>query len=179
MTSQTMVQLRSVAAAFLAGLALAACQPEQSARPAAAGELAIAPLGYTFRELPNGLRVYAMPDPDTANVSVAVWYDVGSKDDPPGRPGFAHPFEHIMFKSTSNMPPEFMDRLTEDAGGFNNASTWNDFTNYYETVPANHLQRVLWGEAERMGSLVVDDANFQSERDVVKEELRQSVLSQP
>jgi zinc protease len=84
-----------------------------------------------------------------------------------------------MFKSTTNLPPEGFDRLTEDAGGFNNASTWNDFTNYYETVPANHLERVLWGEAERMGSLVIDDANFASEREVVKEELRQSVLSRP
>ena len=84
-----------------------------------------------------------------------------------------------MFKSTPNMPPETFDRLTEDVGGFNNASTWNDFTNYYEIVPANHLERVLWAEAERMGSLVVDDANFKSERDVVKEEFRQSVLSRP
>jgi zinc protease len=175
-----MMKLRSFAAALAAGAALAACQPAAKA-PAAekGGGLAIAPLQYNFRELPNGLRVYAMPDPNTASVSVAVWYDVGSKDDPAGRSGFAHLFEHIMFKSTTNMPPEFMDRLTEDAGGFNNASTWNDFTNYYETVPANHLERVLWGEAERMGSLVVDTANFASERDVVKEEFRQSVLSQP
>jgi zinc protease len=104
---------------------------------------------------------------------------VGSKNDPPGRSGFAHLFEHLMFKSTADMPPETMDRLTEDVGGFNNASTWDDFTNYYETVPANHLQRVLWAEAERMGSLVVDQANFQSERAVVQEEFRQSVLSQP
>ncbi len=174
-----MIPLRTAVLAAFAGLALAACQPEAKAPEAAQGELSIAPLDYAFRELPNGLRVYAMPDPDTANVSVAVWYDVGSKDDPPGRSGFAHLFEHIMFKSTSNMPPEMMDRLTEDAGGFNNASTWNDFTNYYETVPANHLERVLWGEAERMGSLVIDETNFASERDVVKEELRQSILSQP
>jgi zinc protease len=166
-----------IAAAF-AALMLAACQPGDA--PAAGeGGLSVPPLAHTFRQLPNGLRVYAMPDQSTANVSVQVWYDVGSKDDPPGRSGFAHLFEHIMFKSTTNMPPEFMDRLTEDAGGFNNASTWNDFTNYYETVPANHLERVLWGEAERMGSLVVDEANFLSERDVVKEEFRQGILAQP
>jgi zinc protease len=173
-----MKKLRTVAAALVAGIALVACQPATKA-PAAKDGLSIAPLNYTFRELPNGLRIYAMPDPNTASVSVAVWYDVGSKDDPPGRSGFAHLFEHLMFKSTTNMPPESFDRLTEDVGGFNNASTWNDFTNYYETVPANYLEPVLWGEAERMGSLVVDDANFKSERDVVKEELRQSVLSQP
>jgi zinc protease len=143
------------------------------------GELAIAPLQFTCRQLPNGLRLYAMPDKDTASVSVAVWYDVGSKHDPKGRSGFAHLFEHLMFKSTVNLPAEGFDRLTEDAGGFNNASTWNDFTNYYETVPANHLERVLWGEAERMGALVIDEAAFASEREVVKEELRQRVLGAP
>src|SRR5688572_11045441 len=162
--------------AATAAAVLAACQP----RPAAdSGGLAIPRLEPHARTLANGLRVYALPDPDTASVSVAVWYDVGSKNDPPGRSGFAHLFEHLMFKSTTNMPPETMDRLTEDVGGFNNASTWDDFTNYYETVPANHLERVLWAEAERMGSLVVDEANFKSERAVVQEEFRQSVLSQP
>lgn len=186
-----MIQLRLAATALLAGIALAACGPTEDGQlaacggndaPAAAqtgGGLSIQPLQFTCKKLENGLRVYAMPDANTASVSVAVWYDVGSKDDPQGRSGFAHLFEHLMFKSTTNMPPETFDRLTEDAGGFNNASTWNDFTNYYESVPANHLERVLWGEAERMGSLVIDDANFKSERDVVKEEFRQSILSNP
>ena len=187
-----MIQLRVAATALLAGLALSACGPNEPASkfaacdatdtpaPAATGPgLSIQPLQFTCKKLPNGLRLYAMPDANTASVSVAVWYDVGSKDDPQGRSGFAHLFEHLMFKSTVNMPPETFDRLTEDAGGFNNASTWDDFTNYFETVPANHLERVLWGEAERMGSLVIDDANFKSERDVVKEEFRQSILSNP
>ncbi len=188
-----MMKLRLAASAAIAALALSACGPNEPAGtslaacggndvPAAAQAgtgLSIQPLQFTCKKLPNGLRVYAMPDANTASVSVAVWYDVGSKDDPEGRSGFAHLFEHLMFKSTTNMPPETFDRLTEDAGGFNNASTWNDFTNYYETVPANHLERVLWGEAERMGSLVIDEANFKSERDVVKEEFRQSILSNP
>jgi zinc protease len=139
----------------------------------------VAPLNYTLRTLPNGLRVYAMPDANTANVSVQVWYDVGSVDDPEGRSGFAHLFEHIMFKATRNMPAETVDRLTEDVGGFNNASTYDDFTNYYQVVPANHLRRILWMEAERMSSLVIDEATFDSERDVVKEELRQRVLASP
>ena len=147
--------------------------------PKASGGLSIQPLQFTCKKLSNGLRVYAMPDKDTASVSVAVWYEVGSKDDPRGRSGFAHLFEHLMFKATTNNPSEGFDRLTEDAGGFNNASTWNDFTDYYETVPANHLERVLWGEAERMGSLVIDEATFASEREVVKEELRQRVLGAP
>jgi zinc protease len=141
--------------------------------------LRVDPLKFTERTLANGLRVYAMPDTNTANVSVQVWYDVGSKDDPIGRSGFAHLFEHIMFKATRNMPAEMLDRLTEDVGGFNNASTGDDFTNYFEVVPANHLERVLWAEADRMGSLVVNEAIFQSERDVVKEEFRQRTLASP
>lgn len=164
-----------IAAAF----ALVACATSSAPQQPAAGALEVAPLQYTMRTLPNGLRVYAMPDANTANVSVQVWYDVGSIDDPEGRSGFAHLFEHIMFKSTRNMPEQFFDRLTEDVGGFNNASTYDDFTNYYEVVPANHLQRVLWAEADRMGSLVVNEESFDSERDVVKEELRQRVLASP
>jgi len=159
----------------IVGITLSACQP----KPAANDGLTIPKLEPKVRTLANGLRVYALPDPDTASVSVAVWYDVGSKNDPPGRSGFAHLFEHLMFKSTANMPAETLDRLTEDVGGVNNASTWDDFTDYYETVPANHLQRVLWAEAERMGSLVVDDAIFKSERAVVQEEYRQRILAQP
>jgi zinc protease len=140
---------------------------------------AIAPIEYTSRTLANGLRVYSVQDRASPNVSVQVWYDVGSKDDPRGRSGFAHMFEHLMFKSTRNLVPEQLDRLTEDVGGYNNASTNDDYTNYFEVVPANHLQRLLWAEAERMGSLVVEPGFFASERDVVKEELRSRVLAQP
>ena len=132
--------MRSMLTALTAALALVACAT--SSAPQQAGALQVAPLQYTMRTLPNGLRVYSMPDANTANVSVQVWYDVGSVDDPAGRSGFAHLFEHIMFKSTRNMPAEFFDRLTEDVGGFNNASTYDDFTNYYEVVPANHLRRI-------------------------------------
>jgi len=137
------------------------------------------PIAYKQRTLANGLKVFTSLDRGTPNVSIQVWYGVGSKDDPQGRSGFAHLFEHMMFKATRNLPPESMDRLTEDVGGVNNASTYDDFTNYFEVVPANHLERLLWAESERMGSLVIDEANFKSERDVVKEELRQRVLAQP
>src|SRR5262249_10480449 len=123
--------------------------------------------------------VYAMPNANTANVAVQMWYAVGSKNDPPHRSGFAHLFEHLMFKATRDMPAESFDRLTEDVGGFNNASTHDHYTNYLEVVPANHLQRVLWAEAERMSSLVIDNGSFHSERDVVKEELRQRILASP
>jgi zinc protease len=84
-----------------------------------------------------------------------------------------------MFKSTKNMPNEKMDRLTEDVGGFNNASTWDDFTNYFQVVPSNHLEVLLWAEAERMVNLNVDEQNYKSEKDVVKEEFRQRILANP
>ncbi|WP_296595363.1 insulinase family protein, partial [Phenylobacterium sp.] len=149
------------------------------ALPAAAHAAEVPPIKFTARTLPNGLKVYASLDRSTPNVSVQVWYGVGSKDDPQGRSGFAHLFEHLMFKATRNMPSETFDRMTEDVGGFNNASTADDFTDYYEVVPANHLERLVWAEADRMSTLVVDEAVFKSERDVVKEELRQRVLASP
>ncbi|MBL8555031.1 MAG: insulinase family protein [Phenylobacterium sp.] len=163
------------AAVFLATTALVPVAALPT--PAAAAE--VPPIRFTTRTLPNGMKVYASLDRTTPNVSVQVWYGVGSKDDPAGRSGFAHLFEHLMFKATRNMPSETFDRLTEDVGGENNASTADDFTDYYEIVPANHLERLLWAEAERLSGLVVDEAVFKSERDVVKEELRQRVLASP
>ena len=165
--------------ASLAALLAAAPMSAANAAPAAGAASASKPVQYRMRTLPNGLKVYSVRDTSTANVSVQVWYKVGSKDDPRGRSGFAHLFEHLMFKATRNLANEQFDRLTEDVGGFNNASTNDDFTDYYETVPANHLERILWAEAERMSNLVVDEGVFRSERDVVKEELRQSVLAHP
>lgn len=138
-----------------------------------------APINMKERTLKNGLRVVSVQDNTNPTVSIHVWYDVGGKNDPPGRSGFAHMFEHMMFKATKNMPNEKLDRLTEDVGGFNNASTWPDYTNYYEVVPSNHLEVLLWAEADRMVNLNVDEANFASEREVVKEEYRQGVLAPP
>jgi len=146
---------------------------------AATAQVRVAPMNLKERTLPNGLRVVSLQDNSSPTVSIHVWYDVGSKDDPQGRSGFAHMFEHLMFKSTKNMPGEKMDRLTEDVGGFNNASTYDDFTNYYEVVPSNYLETLLWAESDRMVNLNVDEANFKSERDVVKEEFRQRILANP
>jgi zinc protease len=143
------------------------------------GKLTVPPLQYKQRALQNGLQVFTVQDRSTPTVAIHVWYRVGSKDDPPGRSGFAHLFEHMMFKATKNMPSEMLDRLTEDVGGFNNATTRDDVTPYYEVVPSNYLETLLWAEAERMGSLNVDEANFKSEREVVKEEFRSGVLAPP
>jgi len=170
--------LRTARAAGLAlFLATTALSGPALAQPATAAT--VPPIVYKERVLPNGLKVFTSLDRTTPNVSVQVWYGVGSKDDPQGRSGFAHLFEHMMFKATKDLPAESIDRMTEDVGGFNNASTADDFTNYYEVVPANHLERLLWAESQRLGSLVVDEAVFKSERDVVKEELRQRILASP
>ncbi len=145
----------------------------------ATARVKVAPLDLKERTLSNGMRVVTHRDTSNPTVSIHVWYDVGGKNDPVGRSGFAHMFEHMMFKATKHMPDEKFDRLTEDVGGFNNASTWPDYTNYYQVVPSNHLQRILWAEADRMVNLNVDEKSFVSERDVVKEEYRQSVLAPP
>ena len=146
---------------------------------AAAPALSIPPLEFRERVLANGLRVVSIEDHASPTVSVQVWYGVGGKDDPAGRSGFAHLFEHLMFKSTKYLKSEQFDRLTEDVGGSNNASTRDDVTNYFEVVPSNHLERILWAEAERMTNLDVNEANFKSERNVVQEEYRQRVLADP
>ncbi len=144
---------------------------------ASASAVTFPPLRYQHRTLANGLEVYSIEDHATPTVAINVWYRVGSKNDPEGRSGFAHLFEHIMFKATAHMKSEMMDRLTEDVGGANNAYTHPDRTVYYENIPSNYLQTLLWAEGERMGSLTVDEASFKSERDVVKEEFRFRILA--
>lgn len=172
-------------AALMAGAAAAAgttafAQPGQSPAAAAARAPQVPPLAFTTRTLPNGLRVYAIRDTNTANVSVQMWYDVGSKDDPAGRSGFAHLFEHILSRVTRNIAHGDLSRIVEEqAGGTRNASTGPDTTNYFETVPANQLEAMLWAHAERMGRSVLDQSVFEAERNIVKEEMRQRVLSQP
>ena len=146
---------------------------------AAAASAAIAPIDYRHRTLANGLQVYSIEDHVTPTVGIQIYYHVGSKDDPSHRSGFAHLFEHLMFKSTAHMKAEMMDRLTEDVGGEDNASTGEDITIYYETIPSNYLRTLLWAEGDRMSSLNVDEPNFKSEREVVKEEFRTGVLGPP
>ena len=141
--------------------------------------LALAPLPVRQRQLANGLQVLAVADTRAATVAVQMWYRVGGKNDPPGRSGFAHLFEHMMFKRTRHLASEAFDRLTEDVGGQNNAYTSEDLTVYQNEVPPNHLERLLWAEAERLSNLQVEQTHFDSERSVVKEEFRQGVLADP
>jgi zinc protease len=139
----------------------------------------VPPLNFKHFTLPNGLQVYTVEDHATPIVAVQVWYHVGSKDDPSGRSGFAHMFEHMMFKGNNHLTSDAFDNLTENIGGENNAYTADDVTVYHETVPSNYLNPILWAEAERMSALALNDKNFASERDVVKEEYRQRVRANP
>ena len=136
-------------------------------------------VAYHLRVLPNGLKVASVVDRSQSNVAVQLWYGVGSRDDPPGRAGFAHLIEHLMFRSTGSMPADYISRLTEDAGGDDNASTDSDYTEYDDLSPADRLPQILWAEAQRMSSLVVDEAGFRAEQAVVEQELKQEVLSDP
>jgi len=124
------------------------------------------------RELPNGLKLVMVEDHKTPIVSLQLWYHVGSKDERSGRTGFAHLFEHLMFKGSAHVPPEGHFRTIEAMGGVNNAYTTEDVTVYFETVPSNYLARTMWLEADRMGGLNINQENFDAEREVVKEERR-------
>lgn len=132
-------------------------------------------------KLPNGLTVILSVDKATPTVAVDIWYHVGSKNEAPGRTGFAHLFEHVMFTGSAHAPYGLHDKLTGGIGGTNNGSTSNDRTNYYETVPANYLEAELWLEADRMGWLLdtLEIGKLNAQRDVVKNERRQRVDNQP
>jgi zinc protease len=131
--------------------------------------------------LQNGMTVVLSIDRSTPTVAVNIWYHVGSKNEMPGRTGFAHLFEHVMFTGSGHVAYGLHDRLTEGAGGMNNGTTSNDITTYYETVPSNYLETMLWIEADRMGFLLdsLDIAKLDAQRDIVKNERRQRVDNQP
>jgi zinc protease len=129
--------------------------------------------------LDNGLRVVLAQDTSRPVANVQLWYRVGSKDERKGRTGFAHLFEHMMFRGSANVGPEEHMRYVREAGGAINASTNFDRTIYWQTIPSNHVDRVLWLEADRMASLVVNEENFKKEREVVKEERRLRIENPP
>jgi zinc protease len=130
-------------------------------------------------KLQNGLRVVIAPDATAPVVTVGVYYKIGFRLEPQGRSGFAHLFEHMMFQGSENAPKMQHIKLINSSGGVLNGSTMYDVTNYYEAVPSNALERILWLEADRMRALKVDDENLRNQRDVVKEEVRVNVMNQP
>jgi zinc protease len=169
---------RGAAAALIAAV-VAAPFPAASAQNAATrSEISIP---FEHYQLANGLTVILSPDHATPTVALDMLYHVGSKNEVPGRTGFAHLFEHVMFTGSGHVPYGLHDKLTEGVGGFNNGSTNNDVTNYYEVVPSNYLQSAIWLESDRTGFLLdaLDLTKLNAQRDVVKNERRQRIDNQP
>ena len=170
---------RRVLSALALVLTIALAQPLIGQKKSSASDSIKIP--FETYKLPNGLTVILSEDRTTPTVAVNVWYHVGSKNETPGRTGFAHLFEHVMFTGSGHVPYGYHDKLTEGVGGSNNGSTNNDRTNYYETIPSNYLETALWMESDRMGFLLdkLDLAKLNAQRDVVKNERRQGVDNQP
>ena len=175
-------------ALVLTSAAVAGAQTTGPAASAAAPNGRQAPLvriDYTEDSLPNGLRVLYHVDRSTPVVAVNIWYDVGAKHEEVGRTGFAHLFEHMMFKGSRNVGDGEHWRLLERAGGRAgvdiNGTTWTDRTNYFEQIPSNQLELALWLEADRMGTLTetLTKEKLDNQREVVKNERRQSFDNQP
>jgi zinc protease len=166
------------------GLLVAALLPaatiaaQSSVKPASKSAINIPFEKYT---LPNGLTVVLSEDHTTPTVAVEVVYHVGSKNEIPGHTGFAHMFEHVMFTGSGHVPYGTHDRFTEGVGGSNNGQTYYDWTRYWETDPSNYLETTLWLESDRMGFLLdsLDETKFKAQRDIVKNERRQSYDNQP
>jgi predicted Zn-dependent peptidase len=132
-----------------------------------------------YYKLPNGLKVVLSRDTTAPTTVVAVYYNIGFRNEPRDRTGFAHLFEHLMFQGSQNLGKMQFIKLVEMNGGILNGSTRFDFTNYYQVVPVNALETILWGEADRMRGLAIDTANLKNQQEVVKNEVRVNVLNQP
>ena len=132
-------------------------------------------------QLANGLKVVLHRDPTLPLVAVNLWYHVGSKNERPGRTGFAHLFEHMLFQGSANVGTNDHFRYLQEVGGVANGSTWYDRTNYYETLPSRHLELALWLESDRMGYLLpgLTAEKLENQRQVVMNERRQRVDNQP
>src|SRR3954471_21825117 len=159
------------------GLAVAAAL--QLLTPATDAAVRPPKLDYTMTTLPNGMNVVLLEDHSTPIVHLQMWYHVGSKNERPGHTGFAHFFEHMMFKGSKNVEPEGHPSYISSVGGQSNAYTNEDATVFWETVPARYLPLVLWLEGDRLASLRIDEKAFKNEREVVKEERRMRIENQP
>lgn len=169
----------AAAAATSLGLAQAPTPETTPAESSGAASSPLSSLPIERHVLDNGLRVVLSPDRTVPTVALAVYYDVGSRNEVRGRSGFAHLFEHMMFQGSANVGKGEHFQLVMNRGGSMNGTTNHDRTNYFETLPSNELALGLWLEADRMRSLAVTAENFENQRQVVKEERRQSYDNQP
>src|SRR6188474_1750555 len=163
-------------------LAIAGLTTSSAQNRGTASSADIPRLQFEKYTLPNGLEVILSQKRGLPMVAVNLWYHVGPANEEPGRTGFAHLFEHMMFQSSKHVPPDSHFKLLEAAGASDiNGTTDYDRTNYFETVPANQLELALWLESDRMGYLLdqIDVAALANQQDVVRNERRQSVENRP
>lgn len=170
------LSLRALAGALLFFTATAAAPPAEAAP--ARDPFALTAESFT---LPSGMTVLLRRDPSVPRVVVSLWFDVGSRDEAPGKTGFAHLYEHLMFMGTHNVPNGQFDQIMETQGGANNATTSNDRTFYFDFGPSHILPTLLWLEAERLVSLpeAMTDEKVGLQREVVRNERRQSYENRP
>ena len=162
---------------WLLGWALAAGMPVHGAAKVATAEEFHVPVEYY--KLGNGLRVVLSPDPTAPTVCVGAYYHIGFRIEPRDRTGFAHLFEHMMFQGSQNLGKMEFIKLVQANGGILNGSTRFDFTNYFEVVPSNKLETILWAEADRMRGLAVTEENLKNQQGVVGNEVKVNVLNAP
>ncbi len=163
----------------LSGLLVGFLTVSSQALAQAPAEAAAGDIPFEEYRLDNGLHVILAPDEESTSVAVNLWYDVGSRHERPGRSGFAHLFEHLMFQGSENIGPGEHPQLIERAGGTSNASITEDRTNYFQTVPPERMNLALWLESERMRALRITEENMRREVEVVKEERRLRIDNSP
>ncbi len=174
--------MRAVVLLFLTGL-ISACATAPTAAPPADNSASAKqspltlPIHYTT--LDNGLKVVVSEDASVPTATVAVYYNIGFRIEPRDRTGFAHLFEHMMFQGSENLGKMEFVNLVQSNGGVLNGSTRFDFTNYYQVVPANKVETMLWAEADRMKGLAITQENLTNQQGVVKNEVKVNVLNQP
>ncbi len=161
-----------VAAVGIRDLGVRCCPPP----PQTAGQLQVPVEYFTLK---NGLKVVLSRDMTTPTAVVAVYYNIGFRNEPKDKTGFSHLFEHMMFQGSQNLGKMEFIRLVESNGGLLNGSTRFDFTNYFQVVPSHVLETMLWAEADRMRGLNIDADNLKNQQEVVKNEVKVNVLNQP
>src|SRR5476649_2810533 len=167
--------------ALLAAVSIGSAQAQTTTKapPASSPSAGTFHVPVEYYKLPNGLRVTLSPDHTAPTVAVAVYYRIGFRVEPRDRTGFAHLFEHMMFQGSQNLGKMEFIKLVQANGGILNGSTRFDFTNYFEAVPSNKLETMLWAEADRMRGLNITQDNLKNQQGVVGNEVKVNVLNRP
>jgi zinc protease len=172
-----MQTVRRIGLAVAATASLMSAPFDLAAQQAKAGAQLQVPVDYY--KLKNGLKVVLSRDTTTPTACVAVYYNIGFRNEPKDKTGFSHLFEHMMFQGSQNLGKMEFIRLVESNGGLLNGSTRFDFTNYFQVVPSHVVETILWAEADRMKGLSIDAENLKNQQEVVKNEVKVNVLNQP